>query len=88
MSGHISALSETIIRECFAAQSANPDSGADFPPHFLQEDAKMAIAIYEINPKYVDYLIPYAPHLLLQYFRILAGSGTFSQKSKKMWNRS
>ena len=63
MSGHISALSETIIRECFAAQSANPDSGADFPPHFLQEDAKMAIAIYEINPKYVDYLIPYAPHL-------------------------
>lgn len=23
----------------------------------------MAIAIYEINPKYVDYLIPYAPHL-------------------------
>lgn len=23
----------------------------------------MAIKIYEVNPKYIDYLIPYAPHL-------------------------
>lgn len=23
----------------------------------------MAIAIYEVNPKYIDYLIPHAPHL-------------------------
>ena len=23
----------------------------------------MSIKIYEVNPKYIDYLIPYAPHL-------------------------
>ena len=36
MSGHISALSETVISECFATQSANLTVGADFPPPFYR----------------------------------------------------
>jgi hypothetical protein len=27
------------------------------------EDRELAIELYEVNPKYIDYLVPYAPHL-------------------------
>ena len=63
MSGHISALSETVMSECFAAQSANLTVGWNFHPIFVTGGYKVTIKLYEVNPYYIDYLVPYAPHL-------------------------
>jgi len=41
MSGHISALSETVISECFATQSANLTVGRIFRPIFTAGEYKV-----------------------------------------------
>jgi protein AbiQ len=63
MSGHISALSETVKSECFATQSANLTVGRLIRPILYMGDGELAIKLYEVSPKYIDYLVPYAPHL-------------------------
>ena len=63
MSGRISALSETVRSECFATRSANLTVGRLIRPILYMEDEELAIELYEVNPKYINYLVPYAPHL-------------------------
>ena len=43
MSGHISALSETVISECFATRSANLTVGRIFRPIFTREESSCAL---------------------------------------------
>ena len=63
MSGCISALSETVKREYFATQSAKQTVGRVIRPILYTEEESLAIKLYEVEPKYIDYLEPYAPHL-------------------------
>lgn len=50
MRGHISALRETVIRECFATQSANLTVGWVFCPIFSKQIA--LAAIFTLPQKY------------------------------------
>lgn len=63
MSGRISALSETVKSECFATRSANLTVGRLIRPILYMEDKSLSIELYEVNPGYIDYLVPFAPHL-------------------------
>ena len=49
--GHISALSETVIRECFATQSANLTVGWDFHPIFMHRGAQMKLLLTQCAPR-------------------------------------
>ena len=63
MSGRISALSETVKSECFATQSANLTVGRFNRPISCLGGKRLSIELYEVNPKYIDYLVAFAPHL-------------------------
>ena len=63
MSGRISALSETVKSECFATQSVNL-TVEWFDCSILCFLGKhLSIELYEVNSKYINYLVPFAPHL-------------------------
>lgn len=54
-----------VMRECFATLSANVTAGAGkLAPVRFKEQMKMDnIKFYQVSSTYVDYLVPYAPHL-------------------------
>lgn len=64
MSGHISALKRDSYKRVFRHSKRERNSGAGFRPIFYkQEDFLLSIELYEVNPEYINYLLPYAPHL-------------------------
>lgn len=52
-----------VTSECFATQNAIVTGGRASCPPFLFEWNMESIKIYEIDAAYIDYLVPYAPHL-------------------------
>lgn len=62
MSGHISALKRDSYKRVFRHSKRERNSGAGFRPIFYkQEDFLLSIELYEVNPEYINYLLPYAP---------------------------
>ncbi len=59
------ALIKTVTSECFATPSADVSSGGRgiLLPLFLQETKMDNLKLYEISSAYIDYLVPYVPHL-------------------------
>ena len=79
MCGCISALNERfttrtslgsfkkVKSECFATPNArfNNGSESDLLPFFSKDGLMENLKIYEVDPAYINYLSPYAPHLFL-----------------------
>ena len=64
ISGRISAQSETVTSECFATLKCESNSGTVFAvPFYIWGIKTLAIKLYEVSHKYINYLEPYAPHL-------------------------
>ncbi len=69
MSEFLLTLNKKFTSECFATHKCELNKGKcdACPLFYAMEDCYMAkkedIRFYEINPKYIDYLLPYAPHM-------------------------
>lgn len=58
------ALHKKVTSECFAAHKCEHNSGArNSCPCFASRKNMDNIKLYEINNDYIDYLVPFAPHL-------------------------
>lgn len=58
------ALYKKVTSERFAALNANLTEGREqVRPSLHKGETMLDIRIYEIDPHYIDYLVPYAPHL-------------------------